>query len=111
MESFQFAFAGVVSFFKTEHNAWLHLAATVIAILLTALLPCTQTEILFIVFATGLVWTAELFNTAIEKLADLTTKESHPQIKLIKDVSAAAVLITAIIAFITGCIIFIPKIF
>jgi diacylglycerol kinase (ATP) len=111
LQSFRFAFAGVVSFFKTEHNAWLHLAATILALTLTLLLPCTQTEIILIVFAVCLVWAMELFNTAIEKLADLTTKETHPQIKFIKDISAAAVLITAIAALITGCIIFIPKLF
>jgi len=63
---------------------------------------------LFIVIAIGLVWVAELFNTAIEKLCDMVCPEQHPQIKFIKDVSAAAVLVTAIIAMITGCIIFIP---
>src|SRR6187399_318123 len=109
LQSFHFAFEGVISFFKTEHNAWLHLTATIIAIFFTALLPCTQTEILFIVFAAGLVWTTELFNTAIERLADLTTTEAHPKIKFIKDISAAAVLITALTALITGCIVFIPK--
>ena len=109
LQSFHFAFEGVVAFFKTEHNAWLHLTATIIAILLPVLLPCTQTEVLFIVFAVGLVWATELFNTAIERLADLTTTETHPKIKFIKDISAAAVLIAAITALITGCIIFIPK--
>jgi diacylglycerol kinase (ATP) len=111
MQSFHFAFTGIAAFFKTEPNAWLHLVSTILVIVFTALLPCTATEILFIILVTGSVWAAELFNTAIEKLADLTTKETHPEIKFIKDVSAAAVLITAITALITGCIIFIPKIF
>jgi diacylglycerol kinase (ATP) len=98
MQSFHFAFAGVVAFFKAEHNAWLHLAATILALTLAILLHCTYTEILFIILVIASVWVAELFNTAIEKLADLTTKETHPEIKFIKDVSAAAVLITAIAA-------------
>lgn len=111
LQSFRFAFEGVISFFKAEHNAWLHLAATILALTLTLLLSCTQTEIVFIVLAMCLVWASELFNSAIERLADLVTIETNQQIKFIKDVSAAAVLITAIAALITGSIIFIPKIF
>jgi diacylglycerol kinase len=56
-----------------------------------------------------LVWAAELFNTAIEKLADTVSKDFHPSIKFVKDVSAAAVLLSALAAFITGAIIFLPK--
>jgi hypothetical protein len=64
-----------------------------------------------IVFAIALVWMAELFNTAIEKTADLISKEKHPQIKLIKDVAAAAVLIAAIAAAVVGCIVSSLKLF
>ena len=52
---------------------------------------------------------AEFFNTAIEKLADLVSKDFDANIKFIKDVSAAAVLLAALAAFTTGAIIFIPK--
>jgi len=50
-----------------------------------------------------------LFNTAIEKLADMVSGDFHPSIKFIKDVSAAAVMVSAMAAFITGAIIFLPK--
>jgi diacylglycerol kinase len=56
-----------------------------------------------------MVWVAEIFNTAIEKTMDFISRERHPQIKLIKDLAAAAVLVTAFSALITGAIIFIPK--
>ena len=58
-----------------------------------------------------MVWTAEIFNTAIEKTMDFISREKHPQIKLVKDLAAAAVLITAVSAIIVGAIIFIPKLF
>jgi diacylglycerol kinase len=54
------------------------------------------------------VLTAEMFNTAIENLCNIINKEINPTIKIIKDVSAAAVVITALCAFVCGCIIFIP---
>lgn len=66
-------------------------------------------EAIAITFATGFVWTAELFNTSIEKLADKVTMEYNDTIKLVKDISAAAVLIASVAALITGLIIFIPK--
>ncbi|MFM2326878.1 MAG: hypothetical protein RIR31_1080, partial [Bacteroidota bacterium] len=49
-------------------------------------------------------------NTAIEKLCDIVHKDFHPQIKIIKDMAAGAVLIAAISSLITGVIIFVPKI-
>ena len=57
-----------------------------------------------------LVLILELINTAIEHLCDIVTKEIHPAIKIIKDVSAAAVLLAAAGSVVTGLIIFTPKI-
>ena len=38
-------------------------------------------------------------------------QKKHPQIKLIKDMAAAAVLIASLAAVVVGCLIFIPKLF
>ena len=67
-------------------------------------------EIIVLVLAVGLVWATELINTVIEKIMDLISVEKNPQIKIIKDMSAAAVLVASITALIIGCIVFIPKI-
>src|SRR5712671_5130876 len=69
-----------------------------------------KTKAIAVILASGFVWAAELFNTAVEKLADMVSKDFHPKIKFIKDVSAAAVLLSAITAFLTGIIIFLPKV-
>ena len=69
----------------------------------------SKIEMAILLLVAGFVWTAELFNTAIEKIMDFISKERHPEIKFIKDISAAAVLISAIVSLITGAIIFIPK--
>ena len=63
--------------------------------------------LLFLVI--GIVLTAELFNSAIEKIADIVNPEWNEKVKLLKDYSSAAVLIAAITSLIIGCIIFIPK--
>jgi diacylglycerol kinase (ATP) len=107
--SFKYAFEGIASFLKSEHNSILHLLATLAVIVLAFLFPVSRMEVIALVWSVGFVWVAELFNTAIEKIMDFITPEQLPAVKFIKDVSAAAVLIAAIAAFITGCIVFIPK--
>ncbi len=107
-KSFHFAFEGLYYFFGTQHNAIIHAAATVVVIIAAVVVQLPVTKLLFVITAIGLVWMAELFNTAIEHLCDLVSPQQHPKVKFIKDVSAAAVLVTAIAAFVTACIIFIP---
>ncbi len=109
LKSIQYAFAGLISFFSTQHNAIIHLIMTLLAFSAAVLFNVTRVEAIAITLAIGFVWTAELFNTAVEKLADLVSMDHHPGIKFIKDVSAAAVLLSAIAAFITGAIVFLPK--
>lgn len=57
-----------------------------------------------------IVFLSEMLNTAIEFLSDVVSPELHPQIKKVKDVSAAAVLFAALGAVVIGCIVFLPKI-
>ena len=102
LRSFRYAFDGLNSFFTTQHNALIHLLMTMVAFSAAILYHVSSGEAIAIALATGLVWTAELFNTAIEKLADEISKEFHPAVKFIKDVSAAAVLFSAVAALITG---------
>ena len=110
LKSFGFALAGIVHFFYHGHNARIHLAATLFVILVCFYLPVTRTEMLALILTIALVWISEMINTALEKLADMVTTQFHPQIKIIKDVAAGAVLVAAIAALLTGLIIFIPKI-
>jgi len=109
-KSFIYAWSGIKALLKTEHNAWIHLGATIAVIMLSIEFSITSTEVIALIIAIALVWMAELFNTAIEKSIDFVSTEIHPQIRIIKDLSAAAVFITAIAAACIGLIIFIPKI-
>lgn len=108
--SIRHALHGVAAFFLKEHNAFIHLTATFIAASLALVLKVTTTETLAIIIVAVFVWSAELLNTAIEKIADFVCPEKNASIKYIKDVSAAGVFVSAIAALATGCIIFIPKI-
>jgi diacylglycerol kinase len=87
------------------------LAATIIVILLAIRLKVDRVDVIILVIVVGLVWMAEIFNTAIEKTMDHLSPERHPQVKYIKDLSAAAVLVSSIVAIIAGAMIFLPKFF
>ncbi len=109
LRSFGYAFSGIAGFLKQEHNALIHLLATILVIVLAFIFPLSGMEIILLVLVIGLVWITELINTAIEKIIDFISVERKPEIKFIKDLAAAAVLVAAVVAVITGCIIFIPK--
>jgi diacylglycerol kinase len=110
LKSFRYAFEGLTAFFAAEHNAIIHLIITISVFIGAAFFGLSKGEWIAIILVIGFVWVTELFNTAIERLCDLVSKDFHPGIKLVKDVSAASVLIAAIVAFLTGAIVFLPKI-
>lgn len=107
LKSFQYAFEGVLQFFRTEHNALLHLLAAMGVIVLAVVVGVSETEAIALVIAVALVWITEMVNTCIEKAVDLITEEYHPQVKIIKDISAGAVLVAAMAALLIGLIVFI----
>lgn len=109
--SFRYAWEGVSTFFAQEHNAWIHLAASISVLIAAWCFKVSNTEMMLLIIVTGLVWVTEIINTAVEKLADFVSPGYHPKIKLIKDLSAAAVLVAAFISMVTGAFIFIPKFF
>mgnify|MGYP005610248309 FL=1 len=109
--SFSHAGRGLKLFIRTTHNAWIHIAVAVVVVVLGFVYHLSEAEWGLLVFAIGMVMTAEAFNTAIEIDIDLTSPEYHPYVRDTKDVAAGAVLVATITAIVIGCIIFIPKIF
>lgn len=107
--SFVYAFNGLKTAFTSEHNMWIHALCTLAAIIVGFVFKINAVEWMMIVMSMALVWMAELMNTALEKAMDFISTETHPQIKLVKDIAAAGVLITALAAAVIGGIIFIPK--
>ncbi|MEO5774051.1 MAG: diacylglycerol kinase family protein [Sphingomicrobium sp.] len=110
LRSFSFAWAGLRYLIASEHNARIHLGATVLVLVAAAGLGVDRIEFLLLLIAIGWVWFAEAVNTSIERLADAVTLEHHPQLKLAKDLSAAAVLIGSIVAAAIGIVIFLPRV-
>ena len=109
MKSFAFAFKGLAELIKSEPNARIHVGASVVAIIAGFLLNISKLEWCAVFIAIALVISSEAFNTAIEKLVDHLFPYQNEIARIIKDISAGAVLICAIIALIVGLIIFLPK--
>ncbi len=108
--SFQYAFSGLAHLLRTQQNTWIHLTFTVLTITGAGFLHFKIWKWIILVLVIGIVWTAEAFNTSLEHLTDLASPRYHQKAKIVKDVGAAAVLLTAIMAFVVGLLLFIPPI-
>ncbi len=110
LSSFGYAFKGLRYMFRTQHNSRIHLVAAAIVVLFGFIFSVNKIEWCLLIFAMGLVFFAELVNTAIEYLTDIISPGFNEKAGRVKDLAAGAVLISAIASAIIGLIIFIPKI-
>ena len=108
LKGFVYAANGLWLVIRTQRNMRIHILIALLVICAGYYLNITNTEYLFILLLIALVLSAEVFNTAIEKMVDLQSPDFNKKAGEIKDISAAAVLITAIIAFVSGIFIFVP---
>lgn len=110
IQSFGYAWKGIKSFIRREHNAWIHLVVTCFVLCAGYFFEIQKWEWIVLILCIGMVLAAEAFNTAIERLVNLVSPERHPIAGDVKDITAGAVLICTIAAIIIGLIIFIPYI-
>lgn len=106
---FKHAFNGIMAAFRKEANLRIHVMAVFIVVLFSFATGLDVLEWCIVILCMALVITAELFNTAVENLADVVTREYDPHIKVVKDIAAGAVLIASIASVIIGAIVFLPK--
>lgn len=109
--SFKYALEGLLAALKEEPNLKFHFLAGFMVILLGIFLNISQQDWTVIIFLIGFVITIELTNTAIEAVVDEFTDNHHPGAKLAKDISAGAVLVSALTAAIAGAIILLPYLY
>jgi diacylglycerol kinase (ATP) len=108
LRSFVYAGRGIRTMIASQHNAWIHAAATFAVVGLGLALGVSRLELVALVIAIVSVWTAEAINTAFELLCDVASPSFHPLVEAAKDVAAGAVLICAIGAAITGALVLGP---
>ncbi len=106
ISSFKYAFSGVLHTLLNEANFRIQILITTVTVLLGIYLGLTNTQWAILTLAMGLLLSAEMINTLIENFIDVLIKEYHEGAKIIKDVSAGFVLITAITALIVLLLIF-----
>lgn len=111
LKSFTYAGKGIYLVIRFENNTRIHMAATLAAIAMSFFLQLSLLEWTIILMQIGLVWTAEVFNTALEKLVDLVSPEYDIRVGAVKDIAAGAVLITSMMSVIIGLLIFGRKIY
>lgn len=107
--SFKYAFHGLAILIKEEHNYVFHLVAAVLATILGFIYKISSIEWCLVIFAISFVMVTETLNTSIENIMDFVSPDRNSSVKRIKDLSAAAVFMSALSALTVGLIIFIPK--
>ena len=108
LQSIRYALDGIKYILETQQNARIHLFFTLAVFILGFLFGITRMEWITLVLTIGLVWAAELFNTAVEVMVDLISPERRITAKICKDISAGSVLVTASISVLVGLLIFGP---
>jgi diacylglycerol kinase len=106
--TFLYAINGISATIRAEKNMRIHLLITSAVVIAGLLFRITKIEWIVVLLCSGCVIAAEMVNTAIEKLADIITTEKDNRIKMVKDISAGAVLIISITACGAGIILFLP---
>ena len=108
-KSFRYAINGLKEMLKTEQNARVHLVVTVCVLMAGGLFSISWLEWCIILICIALVWAAEAFNTAVEAITDHLIKERNENARIIKDVSAGAVFVCALVSAVCVIIIFLPR--
>lgn len=108
INSFRYAIAGFITCIRTQLNFRIHLLAVPIVIAAGIVKNISGMEWVALTICICAVIAMEMLNTAIEKLCDKLHPGNDPVIKMVKDISAGAVLVVVLGSVITGLIIFIP---
>lgn len=108
--SFSYAFSGIKLALKNEPNIRIHFIVAILVAILAYFLGFSQIEWIVLLFTIAFVLILELINTTLEEIVDMVSPGIKPRAKVAKDVSAAAVLISALLSVIIGAFLFLPKI-
>lgn len=106
--SFRFAFEGIAYAFRTQRNFKVHCGVMLAAVVVGLAVRLAPAQWAILALASGLVFQAELMNTALEAVVDRVSPEFHALAKVAKDCAAGAVLLTALCAVVVGLLVLGP---
>jgi diacylglycerol kinase (ATP) len=110
LESFNFAFEGIIHVLRTQRNMRVHFAIAVAVLVAALAVGVRRLELVALLIAISFVLIAEMLNTALEAGIDVATTSFDPLAKLAKDIAAGAVLIATINAVAVGYLVFVERI-
>jgi len=110
IKSFSYAGSGLIKVFKEEYNLKLQLSAAFISVLFGFFFRISPWEWAVIILAIGLVLVMETINSAVERITDVLKPRINDFVMEIKDIMAAAVMLSAIVSVIVGLIVFSPHV-
>ncbi|TAH18961.1 MAG: diacylglycerol kinase family protein [Cytophagales bacterium] len=106
LTSFVFAWRGIRLAIVEENNMRVHLVAAVLVSMLGFFFQISLADWTILCLVIGIVWTAEIFNSAFERLVDIVSPDFNEKAGKIKDMAAGGVLVSAIVAVLVGGLIF-----
>ena len=106
LESFNFAFEGIIHVLRTQRNMRIHFGAAFVVLVTALVFDISRLELIALLIAIVFVLIAEMINTAVEAAVDVASTSFDPMAKLAKDIGAGAVLIAAINAIAVGYLVF-----
>ena len=107
-ESFRFAFSGLWYALRTQRNTRIHLTIAAAVVVLGVYLELSYVQWAVVTLTIGFVLVSEMLNTVAETLVDLISPGYHPLAKIVKDVTAGAVLLAAIVSIVVGLLVLGP---
>jgi diacylglycerol kinase (ATP) len=110
LESFNYAFEGVIHVLRTQRNLRIHFAVAAAVLIAAVAVGVERLELMALLIAISFVLIAEMLNTALEAGIDVATTSFDPLAKLAKDIAAGAVLIATVNAVAVGYLVFSDKI-
>lgn len=110
-KSYSYAFKGLFKTFREEQNLKIQTFTSLAVLILGIYFSLSRIEWAVLTLAVCLVLTAEITNSAVERITDVLKPRINAYVKEIKDIMAAAVLLSSIAAVIIGVVIFFPYVY
>jgi diacylglycerol kinase (ATP) len=110
IDSFNFAFEGIIHVLRTQRNLRIHFAVAFVVLVVALVVDVTKLELIALLISIAFVLVAEMINTAVEGAIDISTTSFDPMAKLAKDIAAGAVLIASVNAIAVGYLVFAGKV-
>jgi diacylglycerol kinase (ATP) len=110
LDSFNYAFEGIIHVLRTQRNLRIHFAVAVVVLIAALLANVSKVELIALLLSISFVLLAEMINSAIEGAIDAVTTSFDPNAKIAKDIAAGAVLIASANALAVGYLVFSGKV-